>query len=83
MANSTQQKQNEKDRITNSVCAEKRNGYWVKRLERFLTIAIQAEADHDYLRAGRAFVLALFCEGRLHNDVANPWTYIFQAMPVY
>jgi hypothetical protein len=83
MTNTTQQKQGEKDSISIPACVDKRNGYWAKRLERFLTIAIQAEAELDYFRAGRAFVLALFCEGRVRDDVTNPWTYIFQAMPVY
>jgi hypothetical protein len=62
---------------------DKRREYWTIRQERFLEIASQAEAQRDYFTAGRAFVLALFCEGRLRDNVKNPWAYIFQAMPVY
>jgi len=54
-----------------------------KRLERSLALACQAEFRGDYLRAGRAFVIALLCEGRLRPDVQSPWDHVFKAMPVY
>ncbi len=56
---------------------------WLKCLERFLAIACDAEDKGDYFKATRAFVLALFCEGRLQPDSGNAWAYVYSAMPVY
>jgi len=58
-----------------------RKRYWAKRLERFLAIASQAE--HDYFMAGRAFVLALFCEGKLQGKSDSLWQHVYPCMPMY
>ena len=63
--------------------AKERRALWVKRLDRFLTIACEAEVARDYCRAARAFVLALLCDGRLRPGRGNCWKYVFAAMPVY
>ena len=60
-----------------------RKRYWAKRRERLFAIASQAEGEHDYFRAGRAFVLALFCDGRLQGKCDNPWLHAYECMPVY
>jgi hypothetical protein len=44
-----------------------RKRYWAKRLERFLAIASQAEAEHDYFMAGRAFVSVRVIAQVLHR----------------
>jgi hypothetical protein len=54
-----------------------------KRLNRFLKRAHEAETNGNYFRAGRAFVLALFCEGRQRNEVTDVCEYVRHAMPVY
>jgi hypothetical protein len=54
-----------------------------KKLERFLKRAQEGEAKKDYLRAGRAFALALYCDGMLRPEVTDPWGYVCRAMPVY
>jgi hypothetical protein len=62
---------------------QERAALWAKRLDRFLTIACEAEGGGDYCRAARAFVLALLCDGRLRPGRGNCWKYVFEAMPVY
>ena len=62
---------------------DERRWHWAKRLVRFLAVAIQAEAERDYFRAGRAFVLALLCEGRLQGDFDNPWQHVYKCVPIY
>ena len=67
-----------------ALCEKTTRERLVNKLERFLQRAYIAEGKKDYFRAGRAFALALFCEGRLKNDVkANAYTYVLSAMPVY
>ena len=53
------------------------------KLERFLKRACDAEEKKNDVRAARAFVLALYCEGKLRPDVENPCSYVRQALPVY
>jgi len=54
------------------------------KLERFLKRAYEAEEKKNYFRAGRAFALALLCEGKLKEDVeGNAFAYVYSAMPVY
>ncbi len=53
------------------------------KLERFLSRACEAEDKRDYLRSGRYFVLALYCEAKLQADQANIYEYVRSAMPVY
>lgn len=83
MKNLNQQKENERTGTETRVRDVERRTYWTKRQERFMKIASQAEAQSDYFTAGRAFVLTLFCEGRLKDDVVHPWAYVLHAMPVY
>ena len=75
--------QSEKTRAGTLAHNDERKRYWAKRRESFLVIAGQAEAEHDYFRAGRAFVLALFCEGRIQGTFDDPWQHVYQCMPIY
>ena len=69
---------------TKALCEKATRERLVNKLERFLKRASKAEGEKDYFRAGRAFALALLCEGRLKDDVkANAYTYVLSAMPVY
>jgi len=54
-----------------------------ERLSRFLKRAHEAETNGNYFRAGRAFALALLCEGRLRDEVTDVCGYVRHAMPVY
>jgi lipid A disaccharide synthetase len=65
------------------LCEKAKRERLVRKLERFLERAHEAEEKRDYFRAGRAFVLALLCEGRLRPEVTDPCGYVRNAMPVY
>lgn len=54
-----------------------------ERLERFLKRAQEAEAKENHFRAGRAFALALYCDGMLRSEVTDACGYVRHAMPVY
>lgn len=55
----------------------------MSKFERFLCLACRAEQRGDYFRAGRCFVLALLCEGRIKTKGNAAYTYVLAAMPVY
>ena len=67
----------------NALCVKAERECLFSKLERFLKRAHKAEENKNYCRAARAFVLALYCEGKLRPDVENPCPYVRQALPVY
>ena len=52
------------------------------KVEHFLTCACEAEERGDYFRAGRYFVRALYCEGKLRNN-GSRYAYVWSALPLY
>lgn len=55
-----------------------------RRRERFLKWAYEAEAVGNRFRAGRAFVLALYCDGLLRTpEVSDACGYVRSTLPVY
>jgi hypothetical protein len=66
-----------------ALCEKAKRGRLAGKRERFFKRAYEAEEEGDYFRAGRAFVLALLCEGRLRPEVTDPCGYVRDAMPVY
>jgi hypothetical protein len=83
MTDPMSQRRNEKAHETTPANSEERRTLWANRLEHSLAIACEAEAQRDYCRAARAFVIALLCEGRARLDIRDPWEHVFRAMPVY
>ena len=56
---------------------------WAEKLDFFLTIACETEANKNLVEAERFFGMALFCEAKLRPEVVDARQYVTQAGPVY
>ena len=66
-----------------TLCEKVKRQRLAVKLESFLQRAYIAEEKKNYFRARRAFVLALYCEGKLRTDGRDACGYVRASLPVY